>query len=493
MAIETEQLPLPPFLRSLEAWRAVRGEEERARLADELERLISRTGFAAARLEIVAPPLPALELRVGSVETDGETAIELRPGPDGEAIGRLTVTGGQVAPADARALADAIGLAIEAVRDRERAERADANLAALDAAVQSIAGELDLDRVLQGIVDAVRELGHADYAALGIIDEAGSIQLFLTSGISPEVRELIGDVPQGHGLLGLIIREGRSLRIDDIELDPRRYGFPRHHPEMHPFLGVPLRAQDRIVGNLYLTNGDVGHRFSEEDQTLVERFALHAGIAIQNARLHDRVQRLTIVEERERIGRDLHDTIIQRLYGLSLSLDDVPEMLGGDPAEVRQRVESAIETITGTIREIRTFVFGLQPVEMDDRGIAGALATMAAELDRNTGMKVELDVRLASAPSIEVTAELLSVAREALTNVARHAEATTARISLSDEDGRWRLEIVDDGRGFSPSTAGRPGHRGIANMRQRARKLDGTLRVATRRGRGTRIILTLPR
>ena len=142
-------------------------------------------------------------------------------------------------------------------------------------------------------------------------------------------------MPRGHGLLGLIVRENRSFRIPDLAVDPRRYGFPPHHPPMHSFLGVPVTVQGRSVGNLYLTNKTGADEFSEDDQALVESFAVHAGIAIENARLHEQVQRLAIVDERERISKDLHDGIIQNLYAVGLSLEDVPELVRERPRRGR--------------------------------------------------------------------------------------------------------------------------------------------------------------
>ncbi len=261
---------------------------------------------------------------------------------------------------------------------------------------------------------------------------------------------------------------------------------------MHPFLGVPVPSLGRTVGNLYLTRGPGGRRFTSDDQELVGRFALHAGIAIENARLHDRVQRLTIVEERERIGRDLHDSIIQRLYGIALSLEDVPDLVAEDEALARGRIEGAIEALTGTIQEIRTFVFGLQPVPLDERGPVAALEQLAGEMNRNIGLEVSVRAEPGIRPPMEQVAELLSVAREALTNVARHADARAAELDLSDDGTAFRLEVIDDGRGFDVSAPAPAGHHGLENMRHRAARLGGTLEVVSHRGRGTRIILALP-
>jgi GAF domain-containing protein len=234
-------------------------------------------------------------------------------------------------------------------------------VAALETATRAIAGLLAVDEVLQVIVEQVRPLVGARYAALGIVDTEGVMERFITSGIDDATRARIGAPPRGHGFLGLIVRENRSIRIRDIAVDPRRYGFPPNHPPMHSFLGVPVTVKGRSVGNLYLTDKSGEAEFSEEDQALVETFAVHAGIAIENARLHEQVQRLAIVDERERISTDLHDSIIQSIYAVGLSLEDVAEIVRTDPDEVERRIERAIVNLHLTIRDIRNFIFGLRP------------------------------------------------------------------------------------------------------------------------------------
>src|SRR5438105_771658 len=175
-------------------------------------------------------------------------------------------------------------------------------------------------------------------------------------------RERAGRTEGGGALLGLIIRENRSFRIPHIGSHPESYGFPPNHPPMRSFLGVPVTVKDEVVGRLYLTNKQGAAQFSSHDRALVEMFALHAGIAIENARLHEQVQRLAVVDERDRISRDLHDSIIQSIYAVTLSLDDVPELVGEAPAEARQRVDDAIDALHGVIRDIRNFIFGLRPL-----------------------------------------------------------------------------------------------------------------------------------
>ncbi|HEX7346184.1 MAG TPA: GAF domain-containing sensor histidine kinase [Candidatus Limnocylindrales bacterium] len=360
-------------------------------------------------------------------------------------------------------------------------------------AIGGIAGVLTGEAVLQLIVDRVRELVGARYAALGILaEDRRRIERFVTSGITPEQRQRLGPPPQGHGLLGLIITEGHSLRIPDISAHPASYGFPPNHPPMTTLLGVPVRLKNRIVGNLYLTDKASGLEFSEDDQRLVDLFALHAGIAIENARLHEAVQHLAVVDERERIGKDLHDGIIQTLYGISLSLEDVPEIMVTDAVEAAARVDRAIDTLNAAIADLRQFVVGLRPEQVDRTDLIGLLAALADQVRQRDVMDIELEL---PDQRIDLPAhgrgELLHIAREALSNSARHSRATFVRITLGRDGPLLRLEVADDGVGFDAGQPPPSGHHGLANMRDRAAALGGSLEIESGEG-GTTIIVRVP-
>jgi len=276
--------------------------------------------------------------------------------------------------------------------------------------------------------------------------------------------------------------------------DPRRHGFPPNHPPMHAFLGVPVAIRGRTIGNLYLTEKAGG--FTDADQQIVELFAGHAAIAMENARLHDQVQRLVIVEERERIGRDLHDGVIQSIYAVGLTLEDVPDLMVEDPAEASRRVERAIESLDQTIRDIRNFIFGLRPQLIDGIELVEGLAALADEFRVNT----MVDVELRAGPDVdgmplspERTLEVLSVAREALSNIARHAKATRAEILVATAEGHGlTLTIVDNGTGFDPDAPRGLGHLGLANMDARMTGIGGSLVIESSPDRGTRIIVRIP-
>jgi nitrate/nitrite-specific signal transduction histidine kinase len=359
---------------------------------------------------------------------------------------------------------------------------------ALDAATRAVASVLSVDEVLQVIVDQVRPLVGAQYAALGIVDGRGVIERFITSGLSDEARARIGPPPRGHGFLGLIIRENGSFRIPDINKDPRRHGFPPHHPPMTSFLGVPVSVKGRSVGNLYLTNKHDLAEFTANDQLLVETFARHAAIAIENARLHDQIHRLAIVDERERIGKDLHDGIIQSIYAVGLSLEDVPELIAEDPDEVVQRVERAIDILHFTIRDIRNFILGLRPELLGGTTLLGGLAALVEDFRHNSIVDVELAVgEVLREPPEVVTSHLLGIVNEALSNVARHSAATRVWIDVIGDDRGLTVVVRDNGRGFDPAAGGALGHQGLRNMRSRAADIGAIMDISSTQEQGTEI------
>jgi signal transduction histidine kinase len=489
-----------PLAELLEALDALLRDPDRARerrMEAALRSLLVTAGAAGAYLEIDAPPLPSFGFGAGSLSDRGaidqrENIIrsDLVAGAGRTQLGVLWLEG---SADSAETAARMIGLALDAACSRARVAETSERSAALDAATRGIAGVLDVDAVLQLIVERVRTLVGARYAALGIVDSVGVIERFVTVGIHPGDREKIGDPPRGRGLLGLITREGRAFRIPEISAHPNSSGFPPHHPPMHSFLGVPVTVKGASVGNLYLTDKIDAIEFSEDDQALVEMFALHAGIAIENARLHEQVQRLVIIEERERIAKDLHDGIIQSIYAVGLSLEDLPELIDEDAAEARARIDRAIDALHVTIRDIRNFIMGLRPELLDQRDLVGSLQALAEEVRLNSMVEVETAIDRAAAAAVpdHARAPIFHITREALSNVARHSHATRASVVLLGEGGSVRLEINDNGVGFELGQERTATHQGLANMAARAARHGGQLSIESALGAGTRIIVKL--
>jgi signal transduction histidine kinase len=483
---------------AMAAWHADASPASHARLQDAFGRVVADSGLHGGHLHLNAPPLTEVELRAGSLldqgsETAGLRTYQLRFGDRTLATLQLDAPPEAVFSVDecARGLEIVIGSAWS----RARAGQASEELAALDSATRGIAGVLDLDRVLQLITDRVRELAHAQYAALGIADQEGGIERFITSGLTRAERERIGAPPRGLGLLGVIARDSHPVRIHDIGADPRRNGFPPNHPPMQTLLGVPIGVKGRSIGRLYLTNKQPFGDFTEDEERMVEMFALHAGIAIENARLHEQVQRLAIVEERERIGRDLHDGIIQSIYAVGLSLEDVPDLMSDEPEVARARIERAIDSLDQSIRDIRNFIFGLRPELLEQAGLVGGLAALADEFRVNSMVDIDLDTSAAEDLDLppDLIGQLLSIAREALSNIARHSKATRGSVKVESRAGHVKMTLSDNGAGFDAARPRGPGHQGLVNMRARVASIGGSLDVDSGPGRGTRIIVEAAR
>jgi signal transduction histidine kinase len=361
----------------------------------------------------------------------------------------------------------------------------------------ALAAELDLDAILARIVEFAVTITGARYGALGVIDEGGSrIERFITQGVSDEERERIGDPPVGHGILGLLIRERRPIRIPDISRDDRSYGFPPNHPEMRSFLGAPVLAKGRIFGNIYLTEKQGADVFTEDDENAIVVLAAQAGVAIENARLYaeaERVQgelrRLEVFEERERIAKELHDGVIQSLFAVGMGLQGTAAM--ANDADLARRIEGAVEEIDRAIRDLRNYIFGLRPGILADRHLGQALEELALRFQQRSEVLtiVDVDEQVAAELASRAT-DVVQLAREALSNVGRHADATTCRVSLRRSDAGAELQIDDDGRGFD---TGRPGAgMGLTNLQHRVSDLGGSLLIESVAGEGTLVRATLP-
>lgn len=360
-------------------------------------------------------------------------------------------------------------------------------------AVLVVGSGLDLPSTLRRIVETASQLAGATYGALGVLDESRtSLAEFITVGLDDEVRAAIGDLPSGHGILGTLITDPRPLRLPDLHEHPDSYGFPLNHPPMTSFLGVPILIRGESFGNLYLCDKLDGEVFTDVDQELMVALATAAGVAIDNARLHERVANVARFEDRDRIARDLHDTVIQRLFAVGLSLQGAVRM-AEDPALIG-RLESAVDELDTTVREIRSAIFELHTPTIVGRSTRQSAVALSAELARTLGFQpaVHFDGPVDTAVDQVLAEHLLAVQREALANVAKHANATSVDLTISALGRTVSLVIEDDGVGPSSEDPGDPGGRGLENLRARARQFGGSCTLETRNGGGSRFSWTVP-
>lgn len=542
----------------------------------------------------------------------------------------------------------------------------ESEIRALHRATLSLFADLSLDGVLQRITGAAKNLVNARYAALGIPGETGGLDIFITAGLTDEEKQKIPHPPIGRGLIGQIMKTGESIRIPEIVDHPNASGFPEGHPEMHSFLGVPISAYGRSLGQIYLTDKEAAPFFSEHDQRMIEMLAAHAAAAIENARfyrqvleseeelsqrneqlelinhltgaissameleemmsvmldrivnlfgatsgeiflrdegensyklavhccnkeqliweqkdfklgegfvgkiadeaslswsnelstevdyfiegvlemgfgtivgvpiptrgivmgvltmaflgdrqfsdrevgllevvgasvgvgvesarLHRQARRVAILEERERIGMDLHDGIIQSIYAVGLTLDSIRVMVRDEPDEALKHLGNAIDTLNANIRDIRAYILDLQPSRLKGTDFEQGLARLSREFKANSLVEIDLHVEDEAHDNLpgETSQNLLQIAQEALANVAKHAQASRVWLSLRNIDEWIYLQIIDNGRGFDfdkqPDLLGH----GLSNMEQRARQLGGEFEIVTSPGEGTTITI----
>ncbi|MDF1499343.1 MAG: GAF domain-containing sensor histidine kinase [Anaerolineales bacterium] len=544
------------------------------------------------------------------------------------------------------------------------------DIVALHRATLSIVSDLSLEGVLQRILQAAKELTNAKYGALGIPSDSGGLETFLTLGLSEEDVKQIEHRPVGEGLIGEMLRTGKSIRIPDILEDSRSVGFPAGHPEMHSFLGVPIAAYGHRLGHIYLTDKIDAPAFSLEDQRFIEMLASHAasaienaklyqkisdsetklskrneelglmyslatavglprdldrlledmlervmslfeaeageiflldesegiyrkaihlgeapeafwevdsfrlgegligwvaqrgeaqwtdnsdskinflrrsvlergfqtivavplnapgkvpgvlsfalkrrraigerevgllraigagvGIAVENARLYRQARRLAVLEERERIGMDLHDGIIQSIYAVGLTMDYTRLLVQDQVPEAVEKIDRAIEGLNKAIRDLRTYILDLQPSTIATDDIEKALEVLVREFKANTLVDTDLIIEdhIVQRIADKATTELFHIAREALANAAKHAEATRVLVSLREVTPKMvTLQIIDNGLGFEVEAETELLGHGLSNMAQRAKKVGGEFDVDSSPGQGTTITVRFP-
>ena len=357
-------------------------------------------------------------------------------------------------------------------------------------AVLMIEADIELSVLLRHFVEEACALVDARYGALGVLNEARTgLDQFLTVGLSESEEALIGHRPTGRGVLGLLITEPTPLLLDDLALHPDSYGVPPHHPPMKSFLGVPVRVRNEVYGNLYLTDKVGAPEFSEDDEDLAEALAQAAGIAIENNRLHDRVRMLSVSDDRDRIARDLHDHVIQRVFAVGMRLQEAARLRDVD--QVVARVDKAVDDLDVTMSEIRTAIYELGASALPG-GLRRGVLEITTELAPMLGARADV---VFHGPVDNVVPQrtadnVLAVVREALTNAGKHAHATRFGVTLSVTD-KVTLQVVDNGVGIETPHVGETGL-GLVNLRKRAEKLHGVFVIEPLESGGTRVTWSVP-
>ncbi len=337
-----------------------------------------------------------------------------------------------------------------------------------------IEADIDLAALLRHVVEEARSMTGARYGALGVLsDDRTQFSEFITVGLEAQEEARIGARPMGRGVLGLLVADPRPLRLSNLGTHADSFGFPPNHPPMTSFLGVPIKLRDEVYGNLYLTDKIGWSEFTDDDVALIETLAVAAGIGIENARLHERDRVVAVYEDRNRLARDLHDTVIQRLFGVGLTLQS---MAARSSVETADSLAMAVDEIDQVIHQVRSTIYELGMGEVN-RGIRDRVLALVRNLSYVVGFDVQVtfDGPIDSAIPDRVVEHLLATIREAIGDISHHASATQASLNLSVRDGQCRLHVVDNGR-WLHDRPDREDNFGQASLR-RAEHLNGTFSV----------------
>jgi signal transduction histidine kinase len=357
--------------------------------------------------------------------------------------------------------------------------------------VLAVASQLSVRDVLQVIVRSARSLANARYAALGVPDDRDSFAEFVVDGISARQQAEIGPLPRHHGMLGVILQDGKPLRLDDIRADPRFWGWPAAHPELKDVLGVPILQGSQVLGFIFAASKRDAGGFTERDERLLSLFAAHAAIALTNARLYERSRELTAAQERARLARDLHDAVSQKLFSVRAKARAAALLVARDPARATAEIDSVAALAGEAHAELRAVIDGLAPPDLAASGLVGSVRSYAVLVGRSYGVPVRVVADELPALDEQRETVLYRVAQEAITNALRHSGSTDVTVRLAARPRGVVLEVRDRGSGFDPDHTS--GGLGLDSMRERAASVGGTLAITSTEGNGTSVRLTVPR
>ena len=339
-----------------------------------------------------------------------------------------------------------------------------------------IEADMELEILLRHLVEEARSLVDARYGALGVLDETrAGLEQFLTVGLSEEEAKQIGPRPTGRGVLGLLVTEPAPIRLSDLREHPKSCGFPRYHPPMRSFLGVPVKGRVEVYGDLYLTDKRGADTFSEEDEAMVEALALAANIAIERNRLHERVRRFSLLEDRDRIGRDLHDRVIQRIFVVGMALQGATQL--DSRSEIVGQVNKVVDDLDATVAEIRSTIF-----ELGDPRVSAGLRGRRGRIGRRNDAHSRLATRgplLRTSRQWSSRAHLRSRAGSGARGPDQCGQARAGQSLRRHPDGRRQSGSRGHRRRTGLELTPEPGSRGmgLANLRNRAENLGGSFEI----------------
>jgi signal transduction histidine kinase len=394
----------------------------------------------------------------------------------------------------ALAFAAQAAVAIENARLFKDVQRRGEQFRVLSEVSQRITSILDANQLMKETVQLISQAFGHYHVGIGLVIDGHVIYQAGAGALWSQ--RLVRFAPEGlkvgqEGITGWVAGTGQPLLVRDVSKEPRYVWMDGSQTRSE--LAVPIRAKDQVIGVLDVQS-DKLDGFDESDLVVLQSLANQLAVAIENARLYEQGRELAALEERQKLARELHDSVSQALYGIALGARTAHTLVrrgGVDPAALADPLEYVLSLAEAGLAEMRALIFELRPESLKTEGLVAALTKQTDSLR----MRHRLDVRVAVCPEPEIPLAaketLYRIAQEAFHNIAKHSRASHVSVTLeSDADG-VELEITDDGVGFDPA-GDYPGHLGLHSMRERAERLKGTWEVQSAPGRGTRLRVRLP-
>jgi signal transduction histidine kinase len=422
-------------------------------------------------------------------ETRSELVVPIEA--KGEVIGVLDVQSDQLNAFDKsdmlvlQSLAHQAGIAIQNARSFKAERRRAEEFRVISEVGRRITSILPVDELLGEIARLLKETLGYYLVGIALIDgdelvfRAGAGAVWELRDFQPP-RLKVGQ----EGITGWVAQSGEPLLVPDVSQEPRYHSLPEAS-EIRSELAVPLEAKEAVIGVLHVQS-ERPNAFDESDLVILQSLADQAAMVIENAQLYEQAQQVATLEERQRLARELHDSVTQALYGVTLYAEAAARLLSvGDAELASDHLREVRQTAQEALQEMRLLIFELRPPVLEQEGLVAALETRLEAVEGRSGLETEFilegDVRLPT----DIEEGLYRIAQEALNNALKHAQARCITVHLRQERQAVMLEVIDDGIGFDPSTAREQGGLGLPGMEERAARLGGRLTVSSRPGEGT--------
>jgi signal transduction histidine kinase len=399
--------------------------------------------------------------------------------------------------------AHAVQLTVDLQRSYEQLEQRVAEptreLSSLLDISQTVASTLQLKPLLGLILDQLKFV--IDYTGSSILTVQGEELVFLDHrGPVPQEQLVRLHFPlEQLGPIWQTIASGESILIQDVQEETKLAQALRAaigdlmettFQYVHAWMAVPLILRDQVIGMLVLTASEP-NAFTQHQATLAQAIANQAAIAIENAQLYEQAQALVAVEERQKLARELHDSVSQALYGIAIGLHTARIQLDRDQAKLPESLEDLLSLAEAALAEMRALIFELRPESLEREGLVSALSKQGAALQARYDMLVQTDLGEEPALPLTVKQELYRIAQEALHNTVKHAQASKVDLVLRRTANTVILEVCDDGVGFDP-LGSYPGHLGLHSMQERVSHLGGSFQIESAPGQGTHLLTQVP-